>query len=460
MKLEQEQKDIVIAQLKAENFELKKKEKDYNLLKNQLMDLERRFNLLQEEKRHLEADANKRDSLTEQTTDNLQAQIRMLENSLATKQKQLKDADAGIYSCKTLLGDKDLEIEKLKSDQIARENNNQQLIKENRLLENDIVVVKEARLNIERDTDNLIILNEQINKEKAALQAQVKDAETDIIILRKRIEEAETRLDIAQRRKVQKESELVVEINNKNSNRDEVARLNSIRLRLEQEINELATQVNSAEVRVSTIYKQCDDRTLSLNAKENELIQSRLILSRSEDRSLETSADLRKARENNERLQRLLDQYKKDVGFQKKLREIEMSKKLELEEEKRRLQNEALNKEIEARSAIQYLERVKDSHEQLLGSQVQLNEELNALKQHAEVLESQNMSLHNELERFVETDEVVRHELDRKPRVDYIKSKNTDALQQSIIRVRNSQSPVRRSPSSNYGSQYISPAKY
>lgn len=460
MKLEQEQKDIVIAQLKAENFELKKKEKDYNLLKNQLMDLERRFNLLQEEKRHLEADTNKRDSLTEQTTDNLQAQIRMLENSLATKQKQLKDADAEIYASKTLLGDKDVEIGKLRSDQAARENSNQQLIKENRFLENDIAVVKEARLNVERDTDSLIILNEQINKEKATLEAQVKEAETDIIVLRKRIEEVETRLDIAQRRKVQKESGLVIEINDKNANRDEVARLNSIRLRLEQEINELATQASSAEIRVSTIYKQCDDQILSLNAKENELIQSKAILSRSEDRGLAASADLRKAKEDNETLQRLLDQYKKDVDFQKKLREIEMSKKIELEAEKRRLQNEALSKEIEARSAIQHLERVKDSHGQLLGDHMQLNEELSALRQHTGVLESQNMSLHNELERFVETDEVVKHELDRKPRVDYIKSKNTDALQQSIIRVRNSQSPVRRSPSSNYESQYISPVKY
>lgn len=424
------------------------------------MDLERRFNLLQEEKRHAEADANKRDALSDQTTDNLQAQVKMLESSLATKQKQLKDADAEIYSCKTLLGDRDLELGKLRSDQSSCESNNLQLIKENRLLENDIATVKESCAGVERDIHNLIILNEQINKEKASLEVQVKDAETDIIVLRKRIEEAETRLEIAQRRKAQKESELAVEINNKNTNRDEAAKLNSISLRLEQEINELATQASTYEVRLSSLYKQCDDRNLTLNAKDNELLQVKAVLSRSEDRSLAASADLRKAREDNETLQRLLDQYKKDVDFQKKLREIEASKKLELEVEKRRLQNEALSKEMEARSAMQDLERVRDSHGILLGDQMQLNEELSALKQHAGVLETQNLSLHNELERFAETDQVVRRELDRKPRVDYIKAKNNESLQQSIIRVRNSQSPVRRSPSSNYGSQYISPVKY
>lgn len=453
MKLEQEQKDIVIAQLKAENFELKKKEKDYNLLKNQLMDLERRFNLLKEEKRHVEVDVNKRDSLSSQTTDNLQAQIRMLENSLATKQKQLKDADSEIYACKTLLGDKDLELGRLKSDQSSRESNNLQLAKENRMIENDIAVMKETCLNVERDSNNLSVLNEQTNKEKFTIEAQVKDAEADILVLRKRIEEVETRLALAQRRKAQKESELAAEISSKNANRDEVTRLSSAGLKVEQEVSELEKELSVLEVRVSNAYKQCDDRCLLLSAKDSELIQVKTALSRAEDRSLAAGADFRKAREDNDTLQRLLDQYKKDVDFQKKLREIEMSKKHELEIEKRRLQNEALSKEMEARSALESLERVRDSHGQLLGDRMQLDDELNALKQHAEVLETQNMSLHNELERFVDSDAVVRRELDRKPIVDYIKTKNNESLQQSIIKVRNSQSPVRRSP-------YRSPVKY
>eukprot|EP00826_Nyctotherus_ovalis_P017670 TRINITY_DN1521_c0_g1_i34.p1 TRINITY_DN1521_c0_g1~~TRINITY_DN1521_c0_g1_i34.p1 ORF type:complete len:317 (-),score=88.60 TRINITY_DN1521_c0_g1_i34:153-1103(-) len=316
-----------------------------------------------------------------------------------------------------------------------------------------MAVMKETCLNVERDSNSLSVLNEQIDKEKFAIEAQVKDAEADILVLRRRIEEVETRLELAQRRKAQKESELAAEISNKNANRDEVTRLNSAGLKIEQEVNELEKELSVLEVRLSNSYKQCDDRNLLLSAKDSELMQVKTALSRAEDRSLAASTDFRKAREDNDTLQRLLDQYKKDVDFQKKLREIEMSKKHELEIEKRRLQNEALSKEIEARSALQSLERVKDSHGQLLGDRVQLDDELNALRQHAEVLETQNMSLHNELERFVDTDTVVRRELDRKPIVDYIKAKNNESLQQSIIKVRNSQSPVRRSP-------YRSPVKY
>lgn len=45
-------KDLVISQLKAELFELRKNEKDYNELHTKLNNLEHRYNLLQEEKVH------------------------------------------------------------------------------------------------------------------------------------------------------------------------------------------------------------------------------------------------------------------------------------------------------------------------------------------------------------------------------------------------------------------------
>lgn len=53
--------------------------------------------------------------------------------------------------------------------------------------------------------------------------------------------------------------------------------------------------------------------------------------------------------------------------------------------------------------------------------------------------------MHRELDRFVDTDEKVRGELDRKDRVDYLKSKNEVELQKSTIKVRESLSPERRS---------------
>ncbi len=50
------------------------------------------------------------------------------------------------------------------------------------------------------------------------------------------------------------------------------------------------------------------------------------------------------------------------------------------------------------------------------------------------------------------TDEKVRKDLDRKDRVEYLKDRNTEALQQSIIKVRDSQSPAKRSPGRSFTS--------
>jgi hypothetical protein len=70
--------------------------------------------------------------------------------------------------------------------------------------------------------------------------------------------------------------------------------------------------------------------------------------------------------------------------------------------------------------------------------------------------------LNRELDHIVVTDEKVREELNRKPRVEYIKDKNHSELQRSIEKVRTSTSPTRRTTSpysSMYKSSYKSPYK-
>lgn len=52
------------------------------------------------------------------------------------------------------------------------------------------------------------------------------------------------------------------------------------------------------------------------------------------------------------------------------------------------------------------------------------NKELEALKNHVTVLEKQNYGLHNEIESIINIDEKARMELDRKEKLELLKSKN------------------------------------
>jgi cell division protein FtsB len=63
------------------------------------------------------------------------------------------------------------------------------------------------------------------------------------------------------------------------------------------------------------------------------------------------------------------------------------------------------------------LENVRYSNDALLDRNHDLKLELESLNQHSELLTSQNRELQRELDSFVETDDVVRRNLDRKDKV-------------------------------------------
>jgi hypothetical protein len=55
-------------------------------------------------------------------------------------------------------------------------------------------------------------------------------------------------------------------------------------------------------------------------------------------------------------------------------------------------------------------------------------QELEALERHAHVLQVQNEDLTTELDRFVQTDEALRSQLDRRARVQGLQHTNTEQL--------------------------------
>ena len=78
--------------------------------------------------------------------------------------------------------------------------------------------------------------------------------------------------------------------------------------------------------------------------------------------------------------------------------------------------------------------------------------EKEALERHAAVLNDQNNGLNKELDGFLQTDEVVRSQLDRRGRVTNMRSKNDNELTRSYLSVEDarSRSPDKRSPARGY----------
>jgi len=73
----------------------------------------------------------------------------------------------------------------------------------------------------------------------------------------------------------------------------------------------------------------------------------------------------------------------------------------------------------------------------------ELKGETEALKRHVALLNQQNFELSTELEKFIETDETIRRTLNRKGKVEEIRTKVDDAIMRSMYEVSQRRSPER-----------------
>ncbi len=349
--------------------------------------------MLQDEKFRTERDAKEREALVWQKTDSMQGDLRAINDSLSAKQREAKDIDAEIYAYKGLLEDKGAEVARLRKELAQRQDENLVLAKQRRNAETDVLSLSASKKAAESDADHLAAINDKLMNEKAEAEARERDSAVEAAGLRRQVDELEAKVALARKEKDQRAAELDVVLDTKKSGLDEADRLASFNSKLQAENQDLSNMAKDTEIQLMKAKQKYEDSLALLDAKEKELARARSGLSYTENRSTGAGAELYKLKQDNETLQRLLDSYRKDVDFQKKLREIESGKKMELELEKRRLENEALSKDIEARTAKKELEKVKDSHDMLLDSRLQMNEELSAMKEHADLLESQNFSV-------------------------------------------------------------------
>lgn len=106
--------------------------------------------------------------------------------------------------------------------------------------------------------------------------------------------------------------------------------------------------------------------------------------------------------------------------------------------------------EVDERAKNTDLEAVNYSNQALMDRNLDLKAEYEALQKHSSLLTQQNKDLQRELDSFVETDDIVRRNLDRKTKVDEIRYKVDNAIDQSAHMVFKSRSPIREPASRSF----------
>lgn len=93
------------------------------------------------------------------------------------------------------------------------------------------------------------------------------------------------------------------------------------------------------------------------------------------------------------------------------------------------------------------IEHFKHLNGRQINDQYELRNEIEALKRHVALLNQQNFELSTELEKFIETDETIRRTLNRKGKVEEIRTKVDEAILRSMHEVQQRRSPERNARS-------------
>lgn len=160
---------------------------------------------------------------------------------------------------------------------------------------------------------------------------------------------------------------------------------------------------------------------------------------RSKDTNARVSSDNALLRREIDKLMAEVYDIRKELDFQQG-RNLDMSAQIRDQELRLKEKDDnlfALRREIDS---------LKFSNSQMRDSNIELLNEKDALEKHAQVLQSQNLDIQRELDKFCETDEMVRSQLDRRGRVVSIRSKNENELVRSYHKIEDvrSRSPQRR----------------
>ena len=204
-------------------------------------------------------------------------------------------------------------------------------------------------------------------------------------------------------------------------------------------LKSLDFELNRTQARIDDTQKLLDCRSADLRNKQLALEDTERELNRIREDNSKLSTENAALRRDNERVAAENYDLRKEVDFQEG-RNADVS--VQIRDSEMRLKERedtlfAVRRDVESLRITSSQNRTDNGD---------LLAERDALDKHAQCLQGQNADLAGELERFVQTDEVLRGQLDRRTRVYGMQSKNQDELRQSYYRVdqARSRSPAKR----------------
>lgn len=358
-----------------------------------LLDSEHQVKLLHDENFRTVRDAKEREDALLLKINDLQDDLKRLNVILSDKQAQLRSTDNELIATKQLYEDKLKETANLRSKiaKLEDELKNAHLL--NRELQNKIEDISAQNISAHNEIDSLVLMNEKLTKFNNEEIVKGRNLTDQYHILEGRFHDLQVENDLIKRSNTTKDQQIGDLDNSRRVAQKEIDVLRGNCAQYEVQLDNRDRKIKDMENQLSDLNNHLTVTLSKVESRENYINTLNEKNVKTEERAIRAESELNKLDKENNSLHDLLDKYRNDVEIHKKLREEQILKKYELEQEKKRLEREALNKDIEARTAKRELEKIQDTKQRLMGEHLYLNQELEALKEHAELLESQNSNV-------------------------------------------------------------------
>jgi chromosome segregation protein len=384
---------MIIAQIRAENIELEQRENEFAVLNSQIHDLEHKFRLLQNEKNRTEVEARNKEAAQLNQHESLKGEIQRMNLLLYDAEQELRDRLSELSAQKALIENRNVDITRLRKLVADMEDESICIHRARSDLQQELEAAHNARRLAEQGATRRAEDGEVIRRAREAEESRLRNAIAEAEKLSRRLVDLQATVDSIESQSAQKDEEAMAISQMKRQTQDEVDSLTLKNSRLQEEKQALLNKIKDLEAQSRLADRKLEDITVLIDAKEKELKTMRSSSAYVESKEAASRQDLRKLQTENENLQVLLDKYRDDAQLHKQLRDKEAQMKYQLEEEKNRLSREALVKSLEAQTAKKELKRYQGSHDQLLQERAMVSQELEAIKEHANLLESQNMTV-------------------------------------------------------------------
>ena len=379
--------------MKVENSQLKQQSSDYAKLHGDLLDAEHYLKLLRDEKFRAERDAKEREDALQLKINDLQDDLKRLNALLGEKQIQLKSTDNELIKIRQLYEEKINEVAGLKAEITRLEDELRRAQISNRDLQTKVEVANSQSRTANEEINSLVLMNEKLAKLNNEEIMKGRDLTDKYHILEGKYKDLQLENDVLRRTNSVKEQQISDVESSRRVAQNEIEVLRGNCNQYEAHLDNRDRKIKDMEDQLAELNSHLTITLSKIDSRENYITTLNEKNVKAEERAIRAEGELIRLQNECKTLKDLLGKYRSDIEVQKKLREDQIFQKYELEQQKKKLEREALSKDIEARTAKRELEMVQGSKGRLLDERYQLNQELEALKEHAEILETQNSNV-------------------------------------------------------------------